>query len=235
MLAAIFQRTEHATPRARQREALLGAGANDHGSAGPACFDDSVRLMITPDEALRILEAKEREMAAGGWGVPSARQAAAHQDQACVARAFDRVNRKVASPLHHPRPGDIADEPGSPVDGTGGARDDDGAAATATRSAAAGSRRSSPQAPAAFLRDGSAGGALRNTSNASSAEHSRDGDSSSDVQAGALQAAPGRRYGDCLFEVGDEILVERRLWWARQMPLAERRTRRYSKPQSCVG
>jgi hypothetical protein len=236
MLATTFRRTGHAAPRApraleqQARSAglllLLGAGANNIGSARPASFDDSERLMITPDEALRILEAQERAMAVGGRG--GARQCAQppRLDEACVARERDRVKREVASPLHNSRPGDIADEPGSPVDGAGAARDDDGAAATATRSAAAGSRQASPQAPAAFLRDGSTGGALRD-----------DGDGS-DVHVIERQAALGRRawgHGDALFEPGDEILVERRLRWARQMPLAERRARRYSKPQSCVG
>jgi len=203
----------------------LGARANNNGGAMTACFEDSARWMITPDEALRILEAKEREMAVGGRG--EARQCAQppRLDQACVARAHDRVNREVASPLgplHNSRPGHIADEPGSPVDSA----EDDGAAATATRSAAAGSRQASPQFPAAFLRDGSAGGALHDDSDGG------------DVQDIERQAAPGRRdwgHGDSLFEPGDEILVERRLRWARQMSLAERRARRYSKPQSFVG
>jgi hypothetical protein len=165
---------------------------------------------------------------------PSARQAETRQcakppllDQACVARAR---NHEVTT-----RP-DIADEPGSLVDGAGAARDDDSAAVTATRSAAASLRQSSPQAPPAFLRDGSTGEAHRDTFTASSAEYYHDdGDSGNDIQASVLQSAPDRRRGDCLFEVGDEILVERRLRWARRMPLAERRARRYSKPQSCVG
>jgi len=197
---------------------LLGAGANNDGSAETTCFEDNAHLMITPDEALRILEAKEREMAEG------ARRCAQPPplNQAC-----DRVNREVTSPqLHNSRPGDIADEPGSPIDGAGADRDGCGAAATATRSAAAGSRQASPQAPAAFLRDGSAGGALREDSDGS------------DVQVIERQAAPGRRdwgHGDSLFGPGDTILVERRLWWARQTSLAERRARRYSKMQSSVG
>ena len=234
MLAAISRSTEHAIPRAQERGArsaglllLLGAGANQN---------DSERLKITPDEALRILEAKEREMAVGGRRVPSAHQTETRQcakppllDQACVARARDRNHEATTRP-------DIADEPGSLVDGAGAARDDDSAAVTATRSAAASLRQSSPQAPPAFLRDGSTGEAHRDTFTASSAEYYHDdGDSGNDIQASVLQSAPDRRRGDCLFEVGDEILVERRLRWARRMPLAERRARRYSKPQSCVG
>jgi hypothetical protein len=208
---------------------------------GPPASMTASALMITPCEALRILEAKEREMAVGGRGVPSARQAAARHcakppvlDHACVARARDR-DREVATPFHNSRLGDIADEPGSPVDGAGAARDDDGAAASATRAAAAGSRQSSPQAPAAFFRDGSAGEAHRDNLNASSAEYYHASDNSNDVQVSELQAAPDRRHGDCLAEVGDKILVERRLLWALQMPLAERRARRNSKPHSCVG
>jgi hypothetical protein len=68
MLATIFRRTEHAAPRApraqeqdaRSAGLLLLLGAGNNGSARPACLDDSARLMITPDEALRILEAQER-------------------------------------------------------------------------------------------------------------------------------------------------------------------------------
>jgi len=191
--------------------------------------------MITPDEALRILEAQERAMAVGGRGGARLCAQPPRLDQACVARARDRVKREVASPLHNSRLGDIADEPGSPVDGAGAARDDDGAAASATRAAAAGSRQSSPQAPAAFFRDGSAGEAHRDNLNASSAEYYHASDNSNDVQVSELQAAPDRRHGDCLAEVGDKILVERRLLWALQMPLAERRARRNSKPHSCVG
>ena len=197
--AMLSTRPKYGEPRTERREGpsaalllQLGAGANSNGSARPACTAYSPRLMITPDEALRILEAKEREMAVGRGSVSSARQAEARQqakppllDQARTARARDR---EVASPRHSTRRGD-ADEPGSPVDGAGAACDDDGAAATATPSAAAGSRRSSPEAPA---------------------------------------------YDGSLSEPGDETLVERKLRRARQMPLAERRARRYSKPGSPV-
>ena len=51
--------------------------------------------------------------------------------------------------------------------------------------------------------------------------------------AGSRQSSPeAPAYDGSLFEPGDETLVERKLWRARQMPLAERRAKRYSKPHS---
>jgi hypothetical protein len=58
--------------------------------------------------------------------------------------------------------------------------------------------------------DGSAGGVHRDTFSTSSAEYHDDVDSSNGVLVSALEASPGRRHGDSHFEVGDEILVERR-------------------------
>ena len=180
-------------------------------------------------------------------GRPEARQRAEPPllDQACVAQAHDR---EIAGPLHSLRRSDIADDesvvhaqpesPGSMVDGAGAARDDDGATATATRSAAAGLRPSSPDAPAASLRDISAGDVRRDSVNDGAVENSHDDGDSSDAQVGALLAIPGRRdwgYYGSLFEPGDEILVERKLWRALQMPLEERWARRYGKPHSFVG
>ena len=206
-------------------------------------------LMITPDEALQVLEAKEREMAVGGEGMPCALQAYARQraeppqlDQACSTRARDReCEGKVASTLHNTCQGDTADEPGAPVDGVGAAGDDGAAARTATLSAVAGLRQPSPEAPAAALRNGAAGGARRDTLNASQVEYSHDDGVGSDVNADAhvdvLLPVPGRRdWGnrDSPLTLSDEILVERKLRRARQMPLAERRSRRYCKPQSSV-
>jgi hypothetical protein len=199
--------------------------------------------MMTPDESLLILEAQEREMAVDGRHAPSARQAEALQraqppllDQACVARARDS-DRQVASPLHHPRPGDIADEPGSPVDGAGAARDDDGAAAAATRSAAAGSRQSSPHARPI---SSATGQPEELSATPSTPPRPRIPSTTSTAAAMYRSATFGPlRAGDTaiasLRSASDEFLVERKLWWARQMPLAERRARRYSKPQSYVG
>ena len=173
------------------------------------------RLTITPDEALGLLEARERETPPALW-------------------ACDR-EREVASQSRSASPGSTADEPGSPADGAGAARNDGGVARTATRSAAAGSRPSSPDAQTAFLRDGSAREALRDTVIASPVEHPRDGDGDGD---GGVSVAGRRDYGHFgslsqLFEPGDEILVEWKLRRAR--PLDERRARRYSKPHSFVG
>jgi hypothetical protein len=202
--------------------------------------------MLTPDEALRVLEAKEREMAVGGEGVPCALQADARQraeppqlDQACSARARVREGEG-ASTLRNTCREDTADAPGSPADGAGAAGDDDGAAArTATRSAVAGLRQPSPDAPAASLRDAAAARARRGTLNASRVEYSHDdgvgSDADADAHVDALLPAPGRRDGgnrDSPMGLGDEILVERKLRRACEMPLAERRSRRYCKPQS---
>lgn len=182
-------------------------------------------------------------------------------DQACTARVRD-ADREVASPLHSLCLGDIADEAGSAVDGAGTARDDggapveeagyafdgagtarddDGAAAAATSSAAAGWREPSPGASATSLREAPARDALRNTFstlNASPVESSHHDGDSSNLHVSALLSGPGRKdwgYVGSVFEPGDEILVERKLRTARQVPLAERRARRYSKLQSFVG
>jgi len=186
-------------------------------------------------------------MAVSGDGVPSllphALEAEAHQcaepllDQPFIPRALDR-EREVASPLHNTRRDCTAHGPGSPVDGACAACHDVGAARTTPCSAAAGSRQSSPEAPAASLHDGSAGAALRDTLSATQAEYSHDDGDGSDVQVSALMSVPGRinrgHFGS-LFEPGDEVLVKRKLRRARQMTLDERRSKRYSKPQSFVG
>jgi hypothetical protein len=189
-------------------------------------------------------------MAVRGVGEPSllpyALEAEAHQcaepllEQACISRALD-CERVVASPLHNTRPEATVDRPGSPVDGASAARQESAAARITPRSAAAGSRQSSPEAPAASLHDGSAGAALRDTlsaTTATQAEYSHDDGNGSDVQVSALLSVPGRSnrgHVGSLSEPGDEVLVERKLRRARQRPLAERRSRRYSKPQSFVG
>ena len=176
-------------------------------------------------------------------------------DLACTARVRD-ADREVASPLHNLCLGDIADEAGSAVDGAGTARDDGGApveeagyafdgagtarddddtAAAATSSAAAGWREPSPGASATSLREAPAKDALRNTFstlNASPVESSHHDGDSSNLHVSALLSGPGRKdwgYVGSVFEPGDEILVERKLRTARQVPLAERRARRYSK------
>jgi len=181
-------------------------------------------LMTTPDEALEVLGTEPPLL-----------------DQACIARARVKrdLEREVVSALHHTRRDDTAAaEPGSLVDGAGTARYDGGATRTTPRSAAADSRRPSPEASAASLRDESAGAAVRDTLNATQAEYSHDDGDSSNVQVSEFLSVPGRSdwgYVGSLFEPGDELLVDRKLLRARQMPLAERRSRRYSKPQSFVG
>ena len=182
-------------------------------------------------------------MAVFGGGVPCARQAEAslRPKSPLLDRAWERDREhEIASVLHNTLRGDAADGPGSPlVDLVGAARDEDGTAATASLSAAAGLRQSSPEAPAAALCDGSAGEARREHSDASPVERSRDDGDSSDVQASAPLSVYGTRdcgYVGSLFEPGDEILVERKLWRADQMPLAERCARRdRNKPHSFVG
>jgi hypothetical protein len=124
----------------------------------------------------------------------------------------------------------------------------------ATDSAAAGSRQASPYDLAAPPGDVSANEALRHTLNTSPVEYSHDGGDGRDVQDSVRRSIlrlDGQDWGhgdsffwpgdemlverDSLFGPGDEVLVDRKLWRAaRTMPLAERRSKRYSKLQSFV-
>ena len=190
------------------------------------------KARLTMAETPQVLKAKERVTATSGEGAPFALEAEAHRraeppllDQACIARARER-EREIPPPLPNTRRDKDAEDPGSPVDGAGAARDDGDATRTTPSSAAAGSLSFSPEA-------------LRNTLNATQAEYSHDdGDGGDDdVQVSARLTVPGRSdwgHVGSLFEPGDELLVEQKLRRARKMPLSERRSRRYSKPQSFV-
>jgi len=209
------RRADQAGPSTEQR----GARDEDAGSAGIAC---SIMAHLMALEAHSSLSQDGRPDTKGPL-LPLL----------CQARHSECVR---TSSLHHVCPYAIAGAPGSPVDCAATNCDrDDAAAATATLPTAACSHQLSPEAPAS-QGDGSASGVLPDMSNESPLERAHEEDD------GTLLSLPPKLPGRgdwgrsislyaALYEPGDEILLQRR---TRQMPLEERRSRRYSKPQSFV-